>query len=259
MDKRGIGHVEVVLASVLFISAMVFILSFVDIENDTNAGEAALASVSSLFQKETQTEVVSYSVLIKKTTGNPAIPTPNIINIELPEEITNDQEIRVETIITGNPQKLPAQKNPTNPRQIAVDRGSNDITLIYIILSEEIDAVPATLTAPAHEPAYYQVLSRSENKMLAETKMRALQASYESDYLAFRQTLGIGERINFGMSATWFNPEVIDPTTLAPKQDFIKAERDIPSRVDVTAQNVRQEILLQDGQRVFADIIIKTW
>src|SRR3989338_8399377 len=259
MKKRGIGHVEVVLASVLFISAMVFILSFVDIENDTNAGEAALALANSLFQKETQTEVVSYSVLIKKTTGDPPRVTPNIINIELPEEVKSEQEIRVETLVAGIPQKLIAQKHATNPRQIAVDRGSNDITLIYIILSEEIDAVPTTLTVPAHEPTYYQMLSRSEKKMLAETKMRELQAAYESDYLAFRQTLGIGERINFGMSATWFNPEIEDPTTQAPKQDFIKAERDIPSRVDVTAQNVRQELLLQDGQRVFADIIIKAW
>src|SRR3989338_1276701 len=112
MKKRGIGHVEVVLASVLFISAMVFILSFVDIENDTNAGEAALASVSNLFQKETQTEVVSYSVLIKKTTGNPAMPTPNIINIELPEEVKSEQEIRVETLVAGVPKKLLALKSP---------------------------------------------------------------------------------------------------------------------------------------------------
>ncbi len=259
MNKRGIGHVEVVLASILFISAMVFILSFVDIKNNTDAGEAALALVSSLFHKETETEVFSYSVLIKKTTGEPPQPTPNIITVELPEEIRSEQDIRVETLISENPQKLPAKKHPTNPRQIAVERGSNDITLIYVILSEEIENVPATLAIPAHEPAYYQILSRSENKMPAETKIRASQASYESDYRAFRQTLGIGERINFGFSATWFNPGVIDPTTQTSKQDFIKAERDVSSRVDVTAQNVRQEMLLQDGQRVFADIIIKVW
>ena len=259
MDKGGIGHVEIVLASILFISAMVFILAFVDVENDTDAGEAALALVTSLFQKQSETEVVSYSVLIKKTTGDPPITTPNIINIELPDDIRSEQDIRVEALVEGNRKKIPSQKNPTNPSQIAVDRGSDEITLIYIFLSEEIEAVPSTLSVPAHEPDYYRVLSRSENKILAETKVQALKDSYESDYLALRQSLGLGERINFGIMVTWFNPEIENPQTQAPMQDFIKADRDIPARVDVTAQNVRQELLLQDGQRVFADITIKTW
>ena len=246
------GHVEVVLAFIMFVSAVIFILSFVNVGNDTDAGEATLTSVSSILQNQAQARVIIHSVLINTMSGNPPRQTPAIIIVELPEEITTEQKLRVEAVTDSNPLRLPAQKHPTNAQQIVIDRGGNEVTLVRVILSDAITATPASLAVPAHEPSSYRLLSRSETTMIAEANLRSLASSYARDYPVFKEELGVGKRTNLGFGAVWYNPE-------RGEQDFIKAERDIPTRVDVTAQNARQELLLQDGQRIFADVSIKTW
>ncbi len=252
MEKRGMGHVEVILAFVLFISAIVFILSFVDFDADTKTEEAALAYVTSRIEEASTTRVIMHTVSIQSMSGDPAQPTPQVLTLELPEELPAEYGLRVEAVTSGAPQKLQAQKHPANPQQIVVDRGTGRATLVRIILSMEITAMAASLTPPVHDPSAYKFLSRSEKELLAERKLRSLSEAYAANYGTFRESLAIASRINTAFSASWPNPE-------AAKQDFIKAERDIPSRVDVIAHNLRQEMLLPDGQRVFADVIIRVW
>ena len=209
MFKRGIGHVEVVLAFILFTSAVLFVLSFIDIRGTSDSSGSALAFASSRLQQETKTTVISYSVVLNRNALAQQSPEPQYITIELPEEIKEQWGIRVEAVLSGGVQKLDALRDSSNPRRIALNRVSSDATLLHVVLSSEISAAEASFLVT-----------------------NPFSWGFANDF-AFRIMLD--------------------------GQDFIKAERLAPTRVDVRAENLRQEILLRDGQRVFADVVVKVW
>lgn len=257
------GHVEVIFAFVLFVSAVVFILQFVDITNDTNAGEATLAFVSSLFRKEAETSVVLYSIILNKTELDKQ-GQPLVISILLPEAIPDGHGLRAEAVVTGQPLKLASKKHETDKNQVVVQRDTKETLVLRLIIGPEITVSgTGSISTPTHNPVLYTLSLLPETKMLAETKLQTMRDDYERDYRAFREARGISERINLAFNVRWANPEILvwnpETQTNKLKQDFIKAERAIPSRVDVTADTKRQELLLNDGQRVFADVTIQTW
>lgn len=256
------GHVEVILAFVLFVSAIVFILSFVDVTNDTNAGEATLAFVSSLLQKEAETSVTIYSIILNATELEKQ-GQPPAVAIFLPESVPEGYGLRAEAIVAGQLRKLASKTHETDTNQVIVERGGRETVVLRLIVSPGITIPESALATPAHNPVLYTLSLLPETKMLAETRLQAVRDDYERDYRAFKDARGISERINLGFSVRWQNPEVLvrnpETQTEKPKQDFIKAERAIPSRVDVTANTRRQELLLSDGQRVFADVTVQTW
>lgn len=249
MEKKGIGHVEVVLAFVLFMSSLLFILSFVDFRGDSSTGEASLSYVSSRIQNEAQTTVITYSIVVNKTALNQQPQPSSVIVIELPEPISAVQRFRVEKVTRGKAQLVPAKRDPSNPKRIIVEH--QDASLLRIVVSEAIDENESpNLTPSSYNQTYYTVSTRAQVLMIAQNKLSELAEGYTRDYSSFREQHDIGKHIDLAFTISWTN---------ADRQDFIKAERIVPSRVDVTAHNLRQELLLRDGQRVFADVIVKVW
>jgi hypothetical protein len=263
MKTRGMGHVEVILAFVLFVSAVVFILQFIDIKNDTNAGEATLAFVSRLIKTEAETSITRYSIILNKTElGKQGEPLT--VTILLPEAIPEGYGLRAEAVVAGQPLKLASKKHETDKSKVIVERDKKETQVLRLIIGPEINVLEASnLGTPANNPNLYTLSLLPETKIFAETKLQTMQESYMRDYQAFKKARGIGERTNLQFEVRWKNPEIIVPNPetqiLEPKQDFIKAQRAIHSRVDVTANTQRLELLLKDGQLVFADVTIQTW
>ena len=255
MKQRGIGHVEVVLAFFLFVSALLFIISFFDIGTDKRSGEALLAYARNQVQTHAETTLKSYSIILKPETlaqqGN-----PSLITVELPDELTNAQHIRVEAVRVDGLDVRASRKHPTNLKQIAFDRGALGTSAYRVIVSEDFDMVEATFIPPLHNPAFFSTVSKyPDSRLLSEKKLKLLQEMYTKEYQTFREALELGRQTNVRFTIEW---EQKDAAGIG-KQYFIKAERAIPSRVDVTASHVRQELLLTTGERVFADVLIQVW
>ena len=241
VHRQGIGHVEVILAFLVFVSAVLFIFSFVEFQG--GRGESDDATLSYLTNYLTTNMSVPgeiYSVIIKDANA------PLLLAIELPEELRMEERIRVEN---KNGDKIAARKHPTNAKQIIVQRAAMGEVFLRVVISEAITLREDNLQTPQSldpaKPLPYTVASHTSSLMLAESKARAFAERYHGEYNALREELGL-QQTQFGLS-------------VRIGKDFINAQNVIPARADVRAQNVRQSVLRADGTREFADVVVKVW
>lgn len=91
-------------------------------------------------------------------------------------------------------------------------------------------------------------ISSSENKqVLSENKINNLLQNYNEDYGNLKENFNLPGRIDFGFSL------VFDDGT------SIVTEREIPSNLEVVAKEDRVEIIRQNGDIEFADLVVKVW
>lgn len=241
--RQGIGHVEVILAFLLFIAAVLFIFSFVEFRGGSSEKhDATLSYLTNYLATNLSVPVESYSVIISDANA------PLALAIALPEDIRSEQHIRVEN---EKGEKKAARKHPTDAKQIIVQRATVEERFLRIVISEAI-ALPedSSLSVPplwdSTKPLPYQIASHTSNRMLAESKLQAFAERYSGEYDVLRQELGL-QQTHFGLR--------VGPLG----RDFINAQNSIPARADVRAQNLRQSVLRTDGARAFADVVVKVW
>jgi len=118
-------------------------------------------------------------------------------------------------------------------------------SFITILISEEFPSSTGScpgVTTPC------SIISSSENKkVLSEAKMNTLLQNYDNNYGDLKETFNLPGRIDFGFSL------VFDDGT------SIVTEREIPSNLEVVAKEDRVEIIRQDGNIEFADLVVKVW
>ncbi|HLC53374.1 MAG TPA: hypothetical protein VJK03_02415 [Candidatus Nanoarchaeia archaeon] len=238
MNKRGVGHIEMILAFLLFVSATITIFSIFNVQQQTTTHESSISYVSYEIAKRASITVVAYSVALNNT----AISQQEIIAIELPQEIPLEWGVRAENYSGALlPSRISEQRNT-----VFVKRGGS--SFFYLTTSEDIPpSGEQFLTLPNVNASYYRIASMDEKTFLSEKRVRALNASYYADYTDFKRQLKVSNRLDFTFSLTF------------DTRDFINAARDIPSRTEVLVKTQRQEVLRETGGKAFADFSVKLW
>lgn len=96
MEKSGSSHVEMVLAFILFIAAIIFILTFFDIGGTTIKTDSSEAYFYNELIQATKQDVKIYTFQIKQETIESENPWPSEITITLPEPIGANEKVRAE-------------------------------------------------------------------------------------------------------------------------------------------------------------------
>ena len=219
LNKRGISHVEVIMSFVLFFGFVSFAFYFFSPFESGRTLDSSLDYAFDEVLENVSTTLESYSVVF---------PTG-----------CSDQTVKIDSAISGN------YFGGTRDGTKFCGFGPGDF--ITILISEDFTYSAGScndVTSPCSS------ISSSENKkVLSENKIDELKSIYDDDekYSKIKENFNLPGRIDFGFSLVFDD------------ESSIVAEKEIPSNLEVVAKEDRIEIIRQNGNIEFADLIIKVW
>jgi len=234
MDKRGISHVEIILAFVIFVAVVGFALYFFNPGDSTRLVETSLEYAFREISQNTSIPIETFSVVIDSA----AIVGDNIsLNFS-----GIDGNVRVEEY---NGTVLNSSHVGDLVHVQAADWSA--IELIFVMFGEEFYETPSLIEN--HNETYYEIGSSNMKDVLSEERFRSLVDAYDHDYFALKgeDHFNLADRANFGFSLEFDDGSSID------------AQKDILSGLDVFVEAQRIEVLREDGDIVFSDLVVKVW
>ena len=236
MKRRGMSHVEMILAFVLFILALVIALSYAEIDENPSLLEATHASVLKSLEENTSVSVETYSVIMLPVAQRNKTTTV-ILNG------TSGKESRVVNY-TGS-----ILSNITKIGDLVyVDWNEDYGRVIKIQVSDDFNASEGNATdKPAHNETYYLFSSVYGERVISEKKFAYLVQAYQNNISMLKLEWHIPDNRDFSFALKFSSTEVIAPAV------------EIPEGVDVISTLLRREVARQNGTREFAGLEVKTW
>lgn len=234
MEKRGVSNIEMVLAFLIFIGAVLFTVYFLN--NQINKGGKS-ESIEYIFNRISEIgseNVEAYSIKLNNQ-------NLNLIGLNLEKDFSFDEGIGASTL-TGS-------KIPIGLSGDIIYLDANDINGVFFLRISKGISANYTLfdDLPDVNTSNYEIASRTESKLLSEKRLEEIKRNYEQDYNKLKTDLGIGRNLNFGLNVV-FSPF-----------DFINIEREASKQAEVFSNKKRIEIIRKDGRTAFADVQIKVW
>ena len=233
MEKRGVSHIEVILAFVLFMGFVGFAIYFFNPLKNPIVGETFSKSAFNEIIKNSSTEVVSYSIKILSD------PLPNIVAINI-SDLGPGMNALAENY-DGN--RLNAE---IENRLVYVQINGNN----FIVIKFNAEFVPETISEhPLLDESFYDIASVNSERLVSKAKILQMNKSYYSDagYDSLKNSLKIQKEKSFGFRMIFDESYSIN----AEIADFSKSE--------VFAYEEKVKVLAQNGEIKFANLIVKTW
>lgn len=236
MSKRGEGHIEVILAFILFVGFLIFGLYFFNPLDSKRVLDSSLSYATEGIFDNITTPIATYSVVIKET-----------VNARVVELSLSRGDIPGTGIAARGPEGKTFRASVERGKLI-IDRESSANRLIMITFGD-FAYTPLTL-GPASVltlPENYSISSSEVKQIVGEKEANALKTNYDTDYVSLKKFLNIPGRVDFGFSLDFH------------EGNNISAMQPLPGGVEVFSNNQRAEVLKQDGTTVFADLMTSVW
>jgi len=238
MEKRGIGHIEIILSFVIFIVAVGFGLYFFNTGDSDRLVDTTLAYAFKEIEENTSIIIEVYSVDLNET--NIGVNTIIALNFS-----GVDGESRV---VNYDGDNLSSSRGGMDDELVFVysDDWSSE-EFIFVMFGEEFDA--GSVLPFEHNETFYRIGSSEIKELISERKFIELNSSYYEDYggLKSQENFNIPGRADFGFSLVFDDGDVI------------AAEKGIPDNFEVFSERKRVEVLRVSNDVVFADLIVKVW
>lgn len=237
MTTQGIGHVEVILAFVLFIGFLGFGLYFFNPLSSTRVLDSSLFYAADAVADNVTAPLLSYGVSFNQTDS---FSLPDEVQFSLSREQIPGRGISVET---------PDQTRLASSYEgnvVSVARSSAEF---FYVRFGEFSSENAAIAHPAviYPGANYTISSSERRDVFSETRLLALNQSYYEHYDDVRTFFNLPRRVDFAVTVT-FSPN-----------DVISMTRPVPEGFDVLSQVERKEIVRADGRISFADVGVQVW
>ncbi len=230
------GHVEVILAFVLFMGFLIFGLYFFNpLSNDRVLDSSLFYAVDEVMDNTTR-EILTYGISLNESD----FAIAQNISFPLSRESIDGVGVYVETS-TG--MRL---RGKYVAGALYVSR--NDSEFFYARLGNfvtEEGFIPNV--AFLEYGSNYTISSSDKKHIVSEALLLGLNQSYYSDYGSVRTSFNLPRRVDFAVEA------VIDGG------DAIRMSRQIPEGFEVVSQTERVEVLRIDGRISFAEINVRVW
>lgn len=241
MGKKGLGHVEVILAFVIFVSALIFVLYLFNPGERKNLDAALLNEIYAQIENNASVELAEYGVKI-----NNSAQATDIIGVNLSFEIGTELNAKV-TDMSGN--KLNTSEIMKNNETFCIRKNSlaNWPVFAYIYLSTDLNGrIDGASSCYANE-SYYQISGSYSRKVFSEKKLLILNDSYNIRYGELKVEFGLPVNKDFDFKIGFDNGRMIN------------AQREVPENIEVLAINKRIELLNVNGDIEFASVMIRIW
>jgi len=221
MERKGLGHIEVIVSFMLFIVGIGFSLYYFIpiIYEESGNGD----SINPLVQfAETRAQI--YSVIVDNS-GN-QIEQGNVgssLGVLLNES--------GKFVVTDGTYVLNSKKLG---KVIYFNSSWNNRERVYIIFSEDVNEIISNLNTPNVNNSFYDFGSVQTMNLVSEKKIIEMNASYYSDYDSLKQQMGLGKNKDFRFRF-YFNGVTIETM------------RDIPSGREISSMSKEVAVLGKNG------------
>lgn len=235
MNKRGSGHVDVILGFIIFILAILLAVYYFKPISSERIEESSLNYLIDKVYKNISTILEEYPVSIIKSN----LPGSQIISFDLSRSIRNNENLAVKDE-DGNFLDYDA-----NPDKINVDWKGSDFILFDI--SEDLKDSSKNLDSVKINESYYRIgLARTE-KIISEKRVLELNRSYHLSYLEIKKYFNLPGNINFGFSLDLSDGNKIE--------SFIFRNE----RGEVFSQRQSIDMLNASGYKKQGELIVEIW
>ncbi len=224
------GHVEVILAFVLFMGFLVFALYFFNPLDVDRVVESSIAYAMDEISQNISVELITYSIVINDQISEGIVGIP----IENPE----GYNVRAENNAGDS---LPSKYEGGHA---VINRGSEKFILVKFSKIYNLGSVSQGTNL---EEGQFTISSSDTKEVWSEAAALELNNSYYEAYNSVKEEFNLPGRVEFGFS---FN--------ILEGNSFI-SEMEIPADLEVWSESERKESINVDGESVFADLTVKVW
>ena len=236
MKKGGMGHIEMILAFVLFIAFLFFGIFFFNPLNTDRLLDSSADYAYREILKNVSYDVTSYSVIINHT-------DPVVVSIPISTFQTDAQSSFL--VLNSKGKVVESEIQNIGYPVLTFNRG---VDRYVRVISGNFIAKGHSLTGSALlDSSNYSISSSESKKLVMESGFRDLKMDYDSEYLLLKKQFNLPGRVDFAFSL------VLSET------EKITADQEIPEGLEVIAKQDRIEIVNSDGDSQFADLIVRVW
>lgn len=228
MERRGASHIEVILAFLLFISAVTAAIYFFSPAYKSGVAESTIDYAYKAIKDGLQVDLTTYYVAFPE--GDPA-------------KVTNPA---TGTIRIENYGGDIADYSFVDENKLCINTNSN-MAVIYASGRIEANHEGANCEpAPGSSSLKATVSSSVKESVISEDKAEKMAEDYESGYEDLKSDLNIPAERDFSFSLNLAGSNIV-------------AEKNIPRGISVYAKSEKLKVIMKDGKREFADLIVKIW
>jgi len=241
MEKRGVGHIEIIFAFLIFIAAVGIALFFFRPGAGNRLIDVSLDYVDREIMDNASVVVEVYSVgidnasIISQGGGDIEILIPNV-----------DPTLTGTRVSDRNGGVLGSYRSGDSVFIEESVGGWGGVDFVFVSFSEEFTNIMLPGTPLPYDETFYRIASSEFKNILSERKTGELIGHYDSNYFDLKKEFNLPDRVNFGFEIDF-------------ESGTQKAEREIPVNFEVFSNNRRVEFLKADGEIVFADFTAKVW
>lgn len=238
--KRGLAHIEMILAFVLFIGFLIFGLYFFNPIDTTRVLDTSLAYAADEIQENVTTSLIVFGVSLNESLEEEYMR----LSLSAFERPSEPYGVRLENL---DGERLLAYREDTN---VYFKREGASFIRLYIgMFPDQQDLGARSDEGDFRELGIsdYITSSSEERHMVSEERILVLQELYENDYRGFKEAFNLPQRVEVGFRL------VFSPT------ESIVAEQQVPESVEVFSQIDRIELVRTTSEITFADLIVTSW
>jgi hypothetical protein len=233
MQKEGLGHIEMILAFVLFVGFLFFGLYFFNPLSADRLLDSSVDYASREIIKNTSLDTLTYSLVINAS--DPSLVALPISALEVP---------------SGSSFLVLDSKGKVLPSQItgiflSFDRGSD--RFVKIIVGSFAVATTNLSMGEIIPLENYTISSSESERLTSETSFKMLKERYDLDYVALKKDFNLPGRVDFSFSAIFSD------------ENNVTATQFVPEGLEALSKQERIEVLMEDGTVEFADLLVRVW
>lgn len=235
-NRRGIGHVEIILSFVIFIGFLIFLLVVFGPFKSAGVEEVYLDTLERGIKENTSIEVKFFSISLSHEQENCFCFDYNFDNVV----VKNERDAFIEAFSKGG----------GNSRKICINGGGK---FFYVYSSEEFveqkfDYNEEDCSQLTEGNYVFGLFSRYY--FVSNNKLRKLHKNSKEDYEKTKEGLGLpsSKDFSFNVRETEFGEE-----------NILNDTREQPKGVRVSARDIPMQIIYKDGNLKYAIMNIRVW
>lgn len=239
MEKKGLSHIEVIMAFIMFMAAIMVIFYFFDPIRERNTDNYVIEELYKNIIEMTSNESYRYSVIVNNA-GNQI----NVLTISLNKEIPADYYIVVRNL-SGD--FIPAKIDNSDREKFCFNGAQAGVFVSVIFSPVRTNQASFQGNCNDVDETYFDISSARKEKIASEIRFKEFNDSYYMSYQSLKDNFNIDSISDFDFSLKFDDGFTIEQI------------KQIPSKTEIGALNKRIEILRENGKIEYADLKIRLW